>query len=663
MTIWPPIACVLLIAFNATLYFQSERQRHVVTQDAQIRAENTAILVETSVSEFIESSQRTLTGVAQLLTVTQAMSEPPRPEVVATMAERRGSTPSLSAILAVDALGNLRVHSETRPFQIGNVADRPYFIYHRDTPGFAPLLGAPIRSRASGAWVIPLSRRLEYTDGRFAGVMITTLTPLHFVQLFQDLVGDERVVITLRHSDGSVIASHPDLATPDAIAAPDVSNGFLSARRSSARYPLTVEVSINLKRELAPWRQERNLTAVLALCGSVVIVIGAFALHRLSRRRRHVLLDLAEANAFLEQRVEERTTELQGAFDRLRGFLAVARDAVVVIDSRGLIVEFNPAAQLLFGYDSSEVAGHSINMLMPKNYAVSHDSHLARSHITQPPHKIGQGREMIGVHKDGHEFPIELTVGTHRDGESFTHVGVIRDISERKLAEERLTLLATTDGLTGLLNRRAFLEQAVQRFADSDGRQLAVLMVDADHFKHVNDTYGHATGDRVLCQLAKILRECARGSDISGRLGGEEFALVLAKASVSAAQRVADQILEQVRASQMNADDGTAFGFRVSVGIAVGTRADNPEQLLSQADAALYQAKSQGRDRAVLATTAKSADGSEGDEVLHGGDASLGANVIRLAAGGPRHANTSDQGAGRLDLHPTTDNGGTGDVS
>jgi diguanylate cyclase (GGDEF)-like protein/PAS domain S-box-containing protein len=443
---------------------------------------------------------------------------------------------------------------------------------------------------------------LETPDGHFAGVMLSGISPLHFVDMFAALANQESTTIILRHVSGAVIASLPSFSTETNISAPPRNDLSIATRRHSLRYPVQVEVVIDLETKLAPWRQERNAALVLALCGSLVIGAGAFSLRRQTLRRRQVLADLAETNARLEQRVQERTAQLQTTANRLQSFLSVAQDAVVVIDHQGLIAEFNPAAQALFGYDEDEVIRHSINMLMPPRYAATHDGYLAHARM-QPARTVGRGREMVGLRKDSSEFPIELTVGTHRNGDTMIHVGVIRDITERKQAEARLTHLATIDGLTEMLNRTAFLEQGNRLLAESKGGPLAVLMVDADHFKRVNDTHGHAAGDQVLRHLAAILREAARGADIAGRMGGEEFALILAKAPGNAAERVANQILNRVRATQVTLEDDCVLEFRVSIGIAIGTEADGLEHLLSRADQALYAAKNQGRDRAVLAAT------------------------------------------------------------
>ncbi|MCA1908050.1 MAG: diguanylate cyclase [Magnetospirillum sp.] len=600
MGIWKVIPGVLLVAFNLTLYLLLDRQHRNIVAETRIKAESVAVLLEVAVSEFIEGTQRTLTGLTHLVMASGVMDNKAEEERVRFfMAERRRASPSLTAILAFDTQGNLRLHSEDASFASTNVADRPYFQYHQHTPDLSPLLGPALRNRSSGAWVVPISQRIESEDGRFAGVMVTGLSPKHFVGLFESLASSDYLVITMRHADGSVLASFPSLTTAENIPAPVMGENAVVVRRHSSRYPLVIEVGADLDKRLSDWRHDRDMSVILALAGSLVIVVGAGLLNQAASRRRQFVDDLAQANTLLEQRVEERTKELKSAFNRLNGFLGVARDAVVIIDKIGTIEEFNPAAEAMFGYAAPEVVGKSINMLMPESYAASHDRYIAHSQASQAAHKVGGGREMVGRRKDGSEFPIELTVGTHRDGEAFSHVGVIRDISERKQAEAKLTLLATTDGLTGLLNRRAFMEQATRRLADTTGQPAAVMMIDADHFKRINDTYGHDAGDRVLRHLADILRDCARAPDLVGRLGGEEFAFLLPQAPGDSATRVAEQILERVRACVVPLEKGDSLTFRVSIGMVSGAPAMGIDEFLSRADKALYQAKSEGRDRVV----------------------------------------------------------------
>ncbi len=176
---------------------------------------------------------------------------------------------------------------------------------------------------------------------------------------------------------------------------------------------------------------------------------------------------------------------------------------------------------------------------------------------------------------------------------------VAEHVAELQLARDELALLASTDGLTGLNCRRRWLELAtaeIARYRRYD-RPFSVLMLDLDWFKHINDTFGHNAGDEGLRRFATLLRECSRASDVLGRIGGEEFTILLPDTSMADAEQVANRIVERCREIVVAAPAGDAK-FSCSIGVAeVSPTDDAIEGLLRRADAALYEAKRCGRDR------------------------------------------------------------------
>jgi diguanylate cyclase (GGDEF)-like protein len=182
---------------------------------------------------------------------------------------------------------------------------------------------------------------------------------------------------------------------------------------------------------------------------------------------------------------------------------------------------------------------------------------------------------------------------------------MIRDITDRKRTEAELRLMATTDPLTGLANRRHLLERAerellrLQRF----GKPFTLMTLDIDHFKRINDTYGHASGDRALCGLSATCIGLLREIDMVGRMGGEEFTIILPETVADEAMLVADRIRRGMAELRFDTDPpGSEFGFTVSLGVAECHRDDTRiEQPLARADMALYQAKAAGRNRVVRA--------------------------------------------------------------
>jgi diguanylate cyclase (GGDEF)-like protein len=186
----------------------------------------------------------------------------------------------------------------------------------------------------------------------------------------------------------------------------------------------------------------------------------------------------------------------------------------------------------------------------------------------------------------------------------------MRDISERKLLEEKLSRLALTDGLTGLANRRAFdeaLEREWKRTA-REGSQISLLLLDVDHFKPFNDRYGHQVGDDCLRAVAIAVREAVRGTDIAARYGGEEIAVILPSTNSVGAVAAAEKVRTAVEALQITHEGNPEGGGWVTASVGAATALSRhggtmrmPESLLLAADTAMYKAKREGRNRVATA--------------------------------------------------------------
>jgi len=190
-------------------------------------------------------------------------------------------------------------------------------------------------------------------------------------------------------------------------------------------------------------------------------------------------------------------------------------------------------------------------------------------------------------------------------GEHLGRLWIAKDVTERRRHEQTLERLATTDTLTGLANRRAFMAQLEQECArqSAGGPGGMLIMLDLDHFKRVNDTWGHATGDVVLVHLARMLSgNLLRTHDLAGRLGGEEFAVLLPRTTAPEALAIGERLRRALEQSRIKAGDGTTFHVTMSIGVA--PLQGDAQAILAQADAALYEAKNMGRNKVMLAQTA-----------------------------------------------------------
>ena len=288
---------------------------------------------------------------------------------------------------------------------------------------------------------------------------------------------------------------------------------------------------------------------------------------------------------------------------QLTAVLETAGDAIITADSHGRIRYFNPAAEAMFGRSAEAMEGKKLNQLMPEPHASGHDDYIQRYEREGDPRVIGQGRELEACRADGSSFPIELNVTDTGLEDPPLYVGIIRDISDRKAAEAELRRLATTDPLTGLPNRRHFLEMAEAEChrAGRYGRPFSLVMLDVDHFKGVNDRHGHSAGDAVLQSLAAAVSGGLRDEAVAGRLGGEEFAILLPEAAGEDAAAVADRIRQRVAETPVATGVGDLI-VTVSLGVATWQPpAEAVDSLLSRADAALYTSKERGRNRVTRA--------------------------------------------------------------
>lgn len=262
-----------------------------------------------------------------------------------------------------------------------------------------------------------------------------------------------------------------------------------------------------------------------------------------------------------------------------------------------IIVYVNPAFVALTGYDLDEVIGHSTRLLHGPNTDPQTVAAVRAAMEARQPIRV----ELLNYSKSGEEFWLDTNVVPLRDAHGeVTHFATIeRDLTATKRLQQELRLLAATDPLTGLLNRRHFLQKAETEFARSRRyrRDLAVVMLDIDHFKRINDTHGHFVGDQVLTAMARTAYSLLRDTDVMARWGGEEFAILMPETPLAGATILAERLRAELASLRIDTAGGT-LQFTVSAGVAArGEPDENLAALMQRADLALYAAKHEGRDR------------------------------------------------------------------
>lgn len=294
----------------------------------------------------------------------------------------------------------------------------------------------------------------------------------------------------------------------------------------------------------------------------------------------------------------EIQAQLRESEQNFRRLFDSMQDVYYRTDALGIVRHVGPGVRRVLGYEPHEIEGLAAESFYPQD----HDRDALKAAIVEK----GEVSDFPGqmVRRDG--TVIDISISSHalydQAGEFAGVEGVYRDVTQRKNLERELQRLATTDMLTGIANRRAFLEgaEAVYARSLSDGRPFALLMLDVDHFKSVNDRFGHLEGDRALFTFAQAVKALLRPQDLLGRLGGEEFGAMLPDTDVSGGAEVATRILHSIRGLQLTDVLGNPYGITVSVGLGTGRTADRSlRDILDRVDQALYDAKRRGRDQLV----------------------------------------------------------------
>lgn len=333
--------------------------------------------------------------------------------------------------------------------------------------------------------------------------------------------------------------------------------------------------------------QARYLLPILAGVLAVAILLLRWQLAPLVAR-----LVRSERNA------HETVASLRDSETRVQAILDNVDEGIVTISEQGEIELFNPGAERLFGFSNEEAVGKNVSMLMPEPYRSQHDARIAHYLRTGEAHVIGIGREVAGQRKDGGVFPMELRISEFYLAGRRHFIGVMRDMTQRKTAEAKILHMATHDALTGLPNRSLVQDRIQQTIARAQRAKshFAVLFIDLDQFKIVNDTLGHNVGDQLLQTVARRIAACLRKEDTVGRQSGDEFIVLLnSLGGPNDAAVVAHKILDHLSAPL--AIGGQVLHTRASIGIALypedGT---DVEALLKNSDTAMYSAKASGRN-------------------------------------------------------------------
>ena len=305
-------------------------------------------------------------------------------------------------------------------------------------------------------------------------------------------------------------------------------------------------------------------------------------------------------------KVDNSTVKTRRTVEEL---LELVPDAGMIVDRDSTLVLVNTALARMFGYPREALRGDRLDRLLPQALHTKHQQHVRDFFSSAANRPMGHGFRFLGVRANGEEFHVEIMLSHFSLDDETYAMAFVRDTTALKLTEEKIRreleqerTLALTDHLTGLGNRRAFTLELEEDLAElsQHGWQFAVCFIDLDDFKLVNDTYGHAFGDKVLQDIARLIRAGCRSTDFVARIGGDEFATIHPSASLEDAMLV----LERVRASIVQELHEQHWPVTLSMGICHCNERDHSHtirEILGAADKAMYEAKKQGKNRIEIA--------------------------------------------------------------
>jgi diguanylate cyclase (GGDEF)-like protein len=575
--------------------------RAAAGQLAQVLAEQTSRTLQ-PVDLMLRTMQERLMNTAgpSAATVSQWSSK----ATFDQLTEQLKSLSQVDALIIIAADGRLVNYTRKYPAPAWDLSVREYYQYFRTHNDRGLFVGPPIQTFDDKIWTVHLARRVNDGAGEFAGIAAAAVTIAYFEDFYRAVTPKNRAVTLLRR-DGTILGRYPAVAHQQGFRLPAdspwygvvsqgggsyLTPGYLGGERQlvSARplrdFPLVLDVGVSETAVLSAWRVQASWLLAGAGFAAGVVISLLWVFGRQLCRLEQSKISLAQQNGELER----SRLQFDAVLDSVsQGVTFFDRDQRLMVSNRryGEIYRLTPE-QVRVSTSLSDILDYRLDSntfvsMTKADYLARRAASVIAAKPFDVVDRLSDGRS-VSMHYE----PL------HGGGWVTTH----EDITERCRAEASLAFMARHDALTQLPNRVLFRERLEQAIAAAGhGNVCALLCLDLDRFKVINDTLGHPVGDGLLRAVAARLLAAARTVDTVARLGGDEFAIVQAGlTSVQHAEILADRIVASIQ--QPFVIDGNRIVVAVSIGISIAHEDDTAtETLLKNADIALYLAKSQGR--------------------------------------------------------------------